>query len=492
MDRYTKIIITLGPKSSPPDILTRLIEKGVDGIRLNLAYGTRKEQMQMARRVRDVAGKVGRVVALIGDISGPKFRVGEIEEGAISLVPGENTALSIGKGPKGMKSIPVRDSSFFDFLAPGDAILLADGTIELSVEARVPEGMVCRVVVGGVLTSGKGINLPGSALKIDPLGSRGKEDLAFGVEAGLDYFSLSFVREQDDVSETKRILREEMNSDIPIIAKIERPEAVSKIEWILNAADGLMVARGDLGVETPLEEVPIIQKSLIAQARQAGKPVITATQMLRSMVEHSRPTRAEVSDVANAILDGTDAVMLSEETAVGNYPVESVEMMVKIAQSIERSWQSRPDRRQTFPSFFFGQQDAKTSGLRGEEPENHVRDAVANSVSHSAVVMAKDLNAAVIVTPTRSGLTPRLVSRYRSFVPILAMSPREETVRRLAICFGVRPVLVGEMKSLTEIVQLARESVMRENMGKRGNRVVITAGDPEKPRSAEIIKAEIL
>jgi len=492
MDRFTKVIITLGPKSNSPETLAQLIESGADGARLNLAYGTRAEQMEMVSRVRETADRVGRVVAVIGDISGPKFRVDEIPGGGVTLTPGDVVALTGGKNVKGKTGIPVRDTRFFDSLSPGSPILLADGMIELAVEGREPEGLVCRVIVGGILTSGKGINLPRTALNLDPLGDRGKDDLAFGVKAGLDYFSLSFVREQDDVSETKRILREELNSDIPIIAKIERPEAVSRIEWILNTADGLMVARGDLGVETPLEEVPIIQKSLIAQARQVGKPVITATQMLRSMVDNSRPTRAEVSDVANAILDGTDALMLSEETAIGNYPVEAVRTMVRIAQATERSWQSRPDRRQSFPSFFFVREGGKASEFFNEGPEADAKKAVADSVSHSAVVMARDLGAKVIVTPTRSGLTSRLISRYRSFVPVLALSPKRETVRRLAICFGVNPVLVEEMKSLNDIVRLARDTVLKEKMGTAGNRIVITAGDPEKPRSTEMIKAEIL
>lgn len=491
MNRFTKIIITLGPKTNSPEVLTQILEAGADAIRINLAHGTRESQTEMVRLARETTKKVGRPVAVFGDISGPKFRVGEIEGKTIDLVLGAEVILIRQPRSSSPREIPVRDARFFESLNPNDPILLADGMIALKVMEVEPDKVICQVTVGGVLSSGKGINLPGSALQIDPLEGRGREDLEFGVKAGLDYFALSFVRGPDDVNEAKRLLRE-MKADIPVIAKIERPEAVGRIRWILNSADGLMVARGDLGVEIPLEEVPIVQKSLISQSRQAGKPVITATQMLRSMMENPRPTRAEVSDVANAIIDGTDAVMLSDETTVGNYPVEAVKMMARIAESIEKSLQGRSGGgKELFswalarPGFVPGEGGWEDSALSAE-------NSIPESVSHAAAVMAQDLGARLFVVPTRSGRTPRLISRFRTFMPILALSRNEQTIRQLAISFGVVPVLVNEANLTGNIVEIARRVVLELGLARPGSRIVITAGDPDHPGSTEMIKAAVI
>jgi pyruvate kinase len=368
------------------------------------------------------------------------------------------------------QKISVTYPGFTDDVREGDTILLADGTLELKVNAVNPPEITCHVVLGGEISSYKGVNMPSGKLQAKALTDQDKEDLRFGVQEEVDFIALSYVRGAEDILEAKEIVQSQ-NADIPLIAKIERQEALTHIDEIMQEADGIMVARGDLGVEIPLEKVPLVQKDLIKRANRLGKPVITATQMLRSMVESPRPTRAEASDVANAILDGTDAVMLSEETATGRYPVEAVRFMVMIARTIEQS----------FPHAAF------------LPPDPYQKGEIADSMSHAACQLAEDLGATAIITPTRTGRTARLVSRYRPRHPILAFSPKATTVRRLILSWGVYPILVPEFTNVDEIVGKGITAALRRGWVAKGERVVVTAGTPiDLPGTTNLITVEEL
>jgi pyruvate kinase len=335
--KKTKIVCTIGPASSDPTIMEEMIRKGMDVARLNFSHGDHQGHGEKITQLKRLSEKVGRPVAILQDLGGGKVRVGEIEGGTIVLETGATITLTTKRTTGNAQKISVTYPGLAQDVKEEDIILLADGTLELTVVAVKPPEITCQVVVGGELSSHKGVNMPSGELRTQVLTDKDKADLVFGVEAGVDLIALSYVRGRDNILEAREALRAQ-NADIPIIAKIERNEALGHIEEIMAEADGIMVARGDLGVEIPLEEVPLIQKELIKRANSLGKPVITATQMLRSMVESPRPTRVEASDVANAILDGTDAIMLSEETATGRYPVEAVQFMVMIAQATERSF----------------------------------------------------------------------------------------------------------------------------------------------------------
>jgi pyruvate kinase len=373
--RRTKIICTLGP-ASDGDILPRLLEAGMNVARLNFSHGTQAEHGARIKRLRELAGAAGLPLAILQDLAGPKVRIGDVPGGEVTLREGE---------------VIVDIPQVFTETPLGAPILLADGSIELRVETRTDTVLNCRVVVGGVLRSHVGINFPMHSLKVPSFTEKDREDLRFGIAQGVDFIALSSVRSRQDILEAKEFMRH-LGADIPVIAKIEKNEALSRLEEILDEADGLMVARGDLGVEIPLEEVPVVQKRIIAAANRAGKPVITATQMLLSMVSHSRPSRAEATDVANAIFDGTDAVMLSEETAAGQFPVEAVKFLDRVSRVTEAD----------FPH---------AAWLRNRAPSG--RQEIPAAVSYSACEMAQDLEARAILTNTEGGGTARLISRFR-------------------------------------------------------------------------------
>jgi pyruvate kinase len=354
---------------------------------------------------------------------------------------------------------------------PGDTLLLSDGSLELKVLEITNADIKCQVIVGGTLSSHKGINLPTSSIKAPSLTDKDKDDLAFGIQQGVDYVALSFVRSASDVLEARQLIQQH-GATIPIIAKIEKHEALENIDEIIKVVDGIMVARGDLGVETPLEKVPLVQKMLIERSNRAGKPVITATQMLRSMVDNPRPTRAEVTDVANAILDGTDAVMLSEETAIGNYPVQAVEMMVRIAEDAEKGFPFDEWRRR----------------LERERVET-LPEAVGRAACH----LAEDIEAAAIITCTQSGSTARLVAKYRPRQPILASTPVEKTYRQLALIWGATPVLIEAVKNTDDMMNKVFSAALTSGLVQHGQKVVITAGVPVGvPGTTNLIKAEVL
>lgn len=467
----TKIVCTIGPASQSPQILERLIRAGMNVARLNFSHGTQLDHQKVIAAVRQIAANLNKPVAILQDLAGPKIRVGQIESGEIILKPGARFILTTRQVPGNEKEVSVSYGRLPQDVKPGDSLLLSDGALELKVEKTGKKDIECKVIVGGPLSSFKGVNLPTGSIRTPNLTDKDKSDLVLGIENEVDYVALSFVRNAEDVRMARRFMKKKRCS-IPVIAKIEKHEALVNIDEIISEVDGVMIARGDLGVETPLEKVPHVQKVLIRKTNQAGKPVITATQMLRSMVENPRPTRAEVADVANAILDGTDAVMLSEETAVGKYPVEAVSMMVRIAEDAELS----------IPS------DVWTLW---QEPGRE--RSVPEAVSFAACSLAECIDAATIITFTHSGSTARLVAKYRPQRPILAATPLVGTYRHLSLIWGVVPVLGKDIKNTDEVIDQAFKLALESGIAKRGQKVVITAGVPVGvPGTTNFIKAEVL
>jgi pyruvate kinase len=465
----TKIVCTIGPAPRSPAVLERLIRAGMSVARLNFSHGTLEEHARVVSAVRDLADRLDRPVAILQDLPGPKLRVGEIEGGAVTLEAGSTVTLTGRPVPGTDRLVSVSEPTLAAAVRPGDALLLSDGDLELEVLAVSGGDIHCRVVIGGRLASRKGINVPARSIGAASLTDEDRAALAFGLRQGVDYVALSFVRSAADVREARALI-DRQGARTPLVAKIEKRQALEGIDAILEQVDGIMVARGDLGVETPLAEIPRVQKMLIAKANRAGKPVITATHMLRSMVESRRPTRAEVTDVANAILDGTDAVMLSEETAVGRYPVEAVATMVEIAGAIEAS----------FPH------DAWSDRM-GEA------GSVTEAVGRAACAVAAEIGAGAIVACTRSGSTARLIARHRPSARILAPTPREETYRRLALVWGVTPLRCAEAEATDRLLQEARRAVKATGLLQPDDVVVLTAGAPTDPAgTTNLIKVEAL
>jgi pyruvate kinase len=468
--RRTKIVCTLGP-ASDGEVLPRLLEAGMNVARLNFSHGTHEEHGARILRLRELAGSRQRPLAILQDLAGPKMRIGEVSGGEVRLTEGEDFWLSAAPGQAGVAGATVDFPQIIAETPLGVPVLLADGNIELKVEAKTDQALRCRVVVGGVLRSHVGINLPRHSLSVAAFTDKDREDLRYGVSQGVDFVALSSVRSGQDILAAREFMRS-LGADIPIIAKIEKHEALVRLEEILAEVDGLMVARGDLGVEIPLEEVPMAQKRIIAAANRAGKPVITATQMLLSMVSHSRPSRAEATDVANAILDGTDAVMLSEETAAGEYPEAAVRFLDRVSRVTEAN----------FPH---------TAWLRAREPSG--RQEIPQSISYAACEMAQDLEAAAILTNTEGGGTARLISRFRPRTPIVAVTPREDTWRRLCLSWGVFPLLTPPIRDIDQMLQVVEEEALKAGMLKHGDRVIITTGTPIGTRgSTNLIKADVI
>jgi pyruvate kinase len=466
----TKIVCTIGPASRSPEMLSRLADAGMDVARLNFSHGTHEEHAAVISELRRLSAERRRPIAILQDLAGVKIRIGGIGAGAVKISAGAEFTLTSRAVPGDAREVSLDYPDLTRSVKPGDTLLLADGEIELCVEETSGTDIRCRVVAGGTLSSHKGINLPARSIAAPGLTAKDREDLAFGVARGVDYVALSFVRSANDVREARAALAEH-GASIPLIAKIEKHEAIAKVDEILAEADGLMVARGDLGVETPLEHVPLLQKMLIDRANRAGKPVITATQMLLSMVDNPRPTRAEVGDVANAILDGTDAVMLSEETAAGRYPAEAVATMKRIAEDTETAF--------PFEQWMRRFEDRSLQSL----PE---------AVAGAACELAEHIGAAVIVAWTESGATARLVARHRPRRPILALSSRPETARRLALVWGVIPLSAGESASADAMLESAPALAVEAGLLKPGETAVITAGIPMGVSgSTNLIKAAV-
>ncbi len=462
----TKVVGTLGPASREPAVLAALVGAGLDVARLNFSHGTPAEHARTLADLREAAARAGRPVAVLQDLAGPKIRTGPLAAGEVELAPGQAFTLTARPVPGDAREVGLTWPGLPRDVRPGDRLLLADGALELEAVAADDVDIACRVVTGGRLGAHKGINVPGRALTAPSLTAKDRADLAFGLAQGVDAVALSFVRGPADVAAAREEMRATGRGAL-LIAKIERPEAVAAIDGILAAADGIMVARGDLGVEIPVERVPAVQKSLIAAANRAGKPVITATQMLRSMVASPRPTRAEVTDVANAILDGTDAVMLSEETASGDWPVESVAMMRRIAAEAEA----------VFPHATWAHRFAGDG-----------RESDAAAVAHAACEIAGRVGATVILTLTRSGATAGLVARYRPPQPVLALTPDPRTCRRLALVWGVVPELTEEADDAAALERAALGRALALGLLRPGERAVLTGGSPPAGGGTNLIR----
>ncbi len=453
MTRRTKIVCTIGPSSDSEEMIAKLIAAGMNVARLNFSHGTPEYQRELIRKLKRVRKALNKPVAILQDLQGPKIRIGLIEAGIVQLQPGQKFILTSEIVPGDAAKASVSLKSLPQEVKTGHPILLADGNIELRVEKVVPPEIHCRVIVGGQLSSHKGINLPGSEVHVDSLTKKDRKDIVIGLEEGVDAIALSFVRKAADILACRKVIHDH-GGNVPIIAKIEKHEAVDNIDSIVNASQAIMVARGDLGVEIDLERVPLVQKAIIHKCNALGKPVITATQMLQRMVDNPRPTRAEATDVANAILDGTDAVMLSDETAAGKYPAEAVMMMERIARSAE-------------------------SALDELKFENIPIEAeTSDAISRASYFIAKEIGAAAIITPTWSGSTACLVSRFRPRQPILATTPNEAALDFLSLCWGVIPLQIPQSESLDDMIKFSIDIARRAGYVESGQHVIITGGAP--------------
>jgi pyruvate kinase len=468
--RRTKIVATIGPATSSPEVLRDLIEAGATTLRLNFSHGTHEDHQRNIRLIRQISFELNQPVGILQDLQGPKIRLGKFENGSISLQKGDSFILTSQLLPGTQQISSVTYEPLADEVPEGATILLDDGRVEMVVDKvdKMKKELHCRVVVGGVLSNNKGVNFPGVYLSIKALTDKDRTDLMFGLDQGVDWVALSFVRNPQDILEIKELISS-AGKNVPVIAKIEKHEAIEQMEAVLSICDGVMVARGDLGVELPAEEVPLLQKQLIATANRLGIPVITATQMLDSMVHSPRPTRAEISDVANAILDGTDAVMLSNETAVGKYPIQAVETMARIATRIE---QDQP---------------------LNKNAESAPGRSIPNAISQAVGRIAEQLRAAAIMTLTKTGATARNVSKFRPHTPILAITPHVDVARQLQLVWGVKPLLVLDLPSTGQTFQAALNVAQEKQLLSEGDLVVMTAGTLQGVAgSTDLIKVEVV
>ncbi|NPV72598.1 MAG: pyruvate kinase [Pelotomaculum sp.] len=455
--RRTKIVCTIGPASDDVEVIKKLLRAGMNVARLNFSHGTHEEHGRRIASIRRAAGEVGKNVAIMLDTKGPQIRLGYFKEEPVILSQGDMVSLTTQDVKGDKERIPVNYPGLPGDVRPGDTVLVADGLIALKVLSTNETEIRCRVENGGELTSQKGVNVPGVPVNLPAVTDKDVEDIRFGIEQRVDFIAASFIRKKADVLAIRQLL-EEAGADIDIISKIESREAVDNLDDIIKVSDGIMVARGDLGVEIPAEEVPLVQKIIIEKCNRAGKPVVTATQMLESMIHNPRPTRAEASDVANAIFDGTDAVMLSGETAAGKYPVEAVETMARIAERAEAAlrYEEILVKKRAFSS----------------------RRNVTDAISYATCATAQDLGAAAIITATESGYTAKNVSKYRPQAPVVAVTPHARVMRKLALVWGVQPLLAGARRSTDEMMAAAVEVSLSAGLIKAGDLVVITAGVP--------------
>ena len=452
LKRRTKIVATIGPATQSEEIITDLIKAGVTTFRLNFSHGDHKDHQERIKTIRKVSEKLELDIGILQDLQGPKIRLGRFKDGPVKVKKGDKFSLTSNEVECTKSIANVTYNKLAQEVTSGKRILLDDGKIEMIVE-KVDIGnnlLECKVTVGGVLSNNKGVNFPDVQLSVKALTDKDIEDLEFGLTAGVDWIALSFVRNPSDINEIKNLINKNGHS-IPVVAKIEKFEAIDQIDSILPLCDGVMVARGDLGVEMPAEEVPLLQKELIRKANTLGIPIITATQMLDSMASNPRPTRAEVSDVANAILDGTDAVMLSNETAVGDYPVEAVETMATIARRIERDYPLKAI-------------------------ESHLPSTIPNAISAAVSNIARQLDAGAIIPLTKSGSTARNVSKFRPPTPILATTTERSVARRLQLVWGVTPLLVKNDDRTAKTFSIAMQIAQELGILKQGDLVVQTAG----------------
>ena len=461
----TKIVATIGPASKSPEIIRQMLNAGMNVARLNFSHGSYEDHGEMVKLLRQVAKECDTPITLLQDLQGPKIRIGLLPSGEIELVEGELlTLVPIDSFDNQPNTVPIDYPYLAEEAQPGAQVLLDDGLLELKIEEIQGNSVQCRIIEGGTLKSRKGVNLPSLILLLPSLTEKDIQDLDFGISQGIDWISLSFVRRAEDVIALKTLLAEKGASEIPVIAKIEKPQAIANLELIVNECDGLMVARGDLGVEMSPEKVPLLQKQIIRMCNQKGIPVITATQMLDSMIHSPRPTRAEASDVANAIIDGTDAVMLSGESAVGKFPVKSVEMLSKIASDVE-------------PEIEFKNYPAVMSD------ETH-------ALSEALNIIDKTLKLHCIVAYTSSGYTAILAAGERPKVPVVALTPNHKVYHRLNLVWGVKPILLEhQVDSFEGLIDLAQTKLLDRNLAQVGDRIIIIWGVPtKKARGTNFLK----
>jgi len=460
--KRTKIVCTIGPASKEEKIIQKMIRAGMNIARLNFSHGTKKEHALLIKRIRKAAEKLNEPVAILADLQGPRIRVGELPPQGKKLLLGEQVILTTNL-KKINDKIPVTYSKLHEDIKIGNRILLADGLIELKVREVKGQDIICEVKNGGVLTSHKGINLPGIKVSLGAITDKDKEDLKFGIKEGVDFIALSFVTQAKEVYDLRYLIKqyeEELGiknkAPIKIIVKIERGQAIENFEEILEATDGVMVARGDLGIEMPPEDVPLIQKEIIDKCLEKAKPVIVATQMLESMIQNPRPTRAEVSDVANAVIDHTDAVMLSGETANGKYPVQVVEIMTKIIETTEKS---------TYDDLTIKEQMKKIK-------------PVEEAVGNMANILARTIDVKAVLVASLGGRTARLVSRYRPELPIFVATDNERVQRQLNLSWGVIPFVLPSCRSLEELVDHSIGYLKKEKLVWKKDKIIIVAGEP--------------
>ncbi|MDO8737333.1 MAG: pyruvate kinase [Thermoleophilia bacterium] len=450
--RRTKIVATLGPATEGEQQINALVDAGVDAVRLNFSHGSHSDYSRMIATIRASATEAGRAIAIIADLQGPKIRVGDMPASGVDLVRGQEVTLTTGRVTGSRDLIPVNFPELPGVVESGSRILLDDGRIALKVLEVAGGDVVCRVTAGGNLISRKGVNLPGMKITTPSLTSKDQQDLAFSLQAGVDYVALSFVRTADDINDLRGLISSQTERPVKLIAKIEKHEAIKNITSIIKASDAVMIARGDLGVEIAAERVPYWQKEIIRRAVAQAKTVITATEMLESMISRPIPTRAEASDVANAVYDGTDAVMLSGETAVGKYPARSVSTMNRIARTVESTIRHRGN--------------------------THLRSgkSVTDAISAAACELAQSLDASALVTPTSSGRTALEVAKHRPASPVLAVSSSRDVVNQLALVWGVQPFLVPPARDTDDMFTKAIESAAESGLADEGDEIVITAG----------------
>lgn len=456
--KRTKIVATIGPASSDPKMLAALIKAGMNVARVNFSHGDHAEQGAKMENIRTVAAAVGEPIAILQDLCGPKVRIGDFTEGSVTLVKGQTFTLSTTPCAGTKDKVFIGYPHLHKEVKKGSVILLDDGRRTLVVQSVRGTNVITTVTVGGTIKGRRGVNAPGAFCKVSAITAKDKVDLAFGLEQKVDFIALSFVRSAEDVKKLRALIVKQSPKHVPgIISKIETPEAVKDIDAIIAESDGIMVARGDLAVEVSAENVPFIQKHIIRACVAAGKPVITATQMLESMVKSPVPTRAEVADVANAILDGTDAVMLSEESALGEFPLEAVTMMAKIARETE----NQPTYRSLFKHFL-------------KREEYGLVDALGRAVAETAI----RLDARAIVALSESGYTGRMIARHRPMQPIIVFTPHETTARKLALSFACHPMLVTSFETVLTVIDEGKKAILKEKLATKGDRIILVAGVP--------------
>lgn len=469
IDKKTKIVCTIGPATESAEKLTSLIEAGMNVMRLNFSHGDFAEHQNRVDNLKIAMKKTGKTVAILQDLGGPKIRIGTFANGGTVLKEGATFTLTADEFEGTDDKVHVNYPLLPKEVKTGGIIMLRDGRLKLEVIKVKGNDIVCKVIVGGELKGKKGVNVPGAELSISSLTEKDRADLAFGIKNKVDFIALSFVRRASDIHELREILKK-AGSTAKIIAKIETPEAMNVLDEIITACDGIMVARGDLAIEIPAEEVPLAQKLMINKCNAVGKPVITATQMLESMIKNPVPTRAEVSDIANAIIDGTDAIMLSEETTLGDFPVEAVTMMTRIAMRVES--------------------EVYTRDTIAEYDEAH---DVTDVISQSAVRAAHSIGASLIVALTRSGRTARMIARYRPAEKILALSDAQQNLNSLMLTFGCYPFMAKTFKTVEEIMTIVRKSALEHGLAEKGDKVVIVGGMPfGKAQETNLILVETI